>query len=152
MSNLVLPVFWSCFFLTPLLIFVFILSFFFGILIYLLFSIFFHPWCCLSVFLLSTKHKSPSNQNVSSIWIFTKDVQILKTFASSMFHLGMLLWDIGLTIIILLKRLKNLWKCYVGQIFTDSKRKPKLKGKIYSIDWKRNYFKKNVYSFQGEGG
>jgi hypothetical protein len=61
-------------------------------------------------------------------------------FASSMFHLGMLLWDIGLTIIILLKRFKNLWKCYGGQVFTDSKRKPKLKGKIYSIDWKRNYF------------
>jgi hypothetical protein len=40
------------------------------------FHIFCHCWCCPCVFLLLTKHKSSSNHNLTSIWIFTRDFKI----------------------------------------------------------------------------
>ncbi len=46
------------------------LSFFVNIPIFLFFSIFQHPWCCLGVFFWLTKLRLFSNQNISLFWIF----------------------------------------------------------------------------------
>jgi hypothetical protein len=79
--NLVFLVFLACLFYT-MLSFVVSLSFFVGIWVFLLFSIFCHHSHCLGVFLLLIKCISSPNQNTSFIWIFTKDVWIWECLLS----------------------------------------------------------------------
>ncbi len=66
----------KCPFSTPLLLFVVILSFLIKAIIFLLFPIPYHLWCCSHVFLLFTKFRSFLNQNIEPIQILTKDIRI----------------------------------------------------------------------------
>jgi hypothetical protein len=68
-------IFWPFIFNT-MLMFVTILSSLVNILVFLLFPIFRHSWCCLCVFLLLIKLKSFPNQNITLIKIVIKDVWI----------------------------------------------------------------------------
>ncbi len=63
-TNLIYLVFLTCPFDILVKLFVVILSFLFKIHLLLLFPIFHHPWCCLNVFLLSTKLRSSLNNNI----------------------------------------------------------------------------------------
>jgi hypothetical protein len=56
-------------------------------LFFLLFLVFYHPWCCTNVCLLLTKLRSFPNQNITLIWILIKDVWIGKHLLGQ--HLSM---------------------------------------------------------------
>ncbi len=79
--------FWFCFMLT----FLYVCNF---LTIY-------HLWCCLLVFLLLIKLRLSPNQNVPSIWIFTKKKVQIWTFGRLTPHLGMSFQDNGLATLLL---------------------------------------------------